>query len=77
MILEQASTSTPMEGMLKHLFWLGRVAINLHIAEGFGGLDTSVPMLTLLFSLNLSQVPFGPLVSPILCGPPLPGLCFP
>jgi hypothetical protein len=76
MVLAQASTSTSLEGTLKHMFCPGRVAATLCTAEGFGGLAPYVLALMLCFVLNSSQIPSEPLVSLPLYGPQLPGLRF-
>jgi hypothetical protein len=59
------------------MFWLGKFATTLRIAEGFREPTPFFPVLTLHFVLKLSQVPYEPLVSPPLYVPPLSGLCCP
>jgi hypothetical protein len=77
MVLAQASTSALMAGVLKPLFWPGKVTSTLRTAERFGEPTPSVPVWMLHFSCRLNLVPYEPLVSPSLCVAPLPELRFP
>jgi hypothetical protein len=77
MVLAQASTATLMEGVLELMSWPSRFVATLRTTEGFGGLTPSILGLMSCFILKSSQVPYKPLVSPLLYGLHLPRLCFP